>query len=106
MLQKLDYRFLLGHCKEKLDYSLDLKLTTSLSSDVLVGVVSVDFIIYNFDLEWVLDPTADPSEDSWEVNVDLVKSLTINSSLLEELEAEVMGNFSICLGVLKHFLDT
>ena len=51
MLQKLEFRFLLGHCKEKIDYSLDLKLTTSLSSDVLVGVVSVDFIIFNFDLE-------------------------------------------------------
>ena len=51
MVQKLEFRLLLGHCKEKIDYSLDLKLTTSLSSDVSVGVVSVDFVIFNFDLE-------------------------------------------------------
>ena len=38
--------------------------------------------------------------------MDLVKSLKNKSSLLEELEAEVVDNFSICFGVLKYFLDT
>ena len=98
LLRKLDSRY----------FCLDpgLKLIVSFLSNVSVGVVIIDWVTFNLDLEWVLDPPLDQSDKSSEVNVDLVKSLTNKSSLLEELEAELVGNFSICLRVLKHFLDT
>ena len=94
-------KILLGYSKEK--NRSRSKLTVSFSSNVLVGVVSIEWVALNLDLEWDLDQ---PSDESSEVNVDLVKSLKNKSSLLEELKAEVVDHFSICFGVLKHFLDT